>query len=425
MSLPLKNPQFLSYGSLGFALAFVGLPLYLYIPKYYAEELGVSLQTIGILIIFSRLIDTVQDPVIGYYCDKLKYKQTTRLSIMAISALFLIPFFYFLLHPATTDYRASWFFVTLTLCYTAYSFVTINYFSTAAELTKAYIPQTKLTTSREGFGLLGVALASALPSFLNMYYSPQTTYLLWFLIFSATCGVAFALLWKNVPFHSSAKNGKPQSIQFHFSTLAKNKKATLLTFIYFINSISAGIPAALVLFYIDEVIGTPHLAGYFLMFYFLGAVAAMPFWPKLTTLWGKKRLWLASMLLTVCVFLWSGFLGKGDVIPYFVVCLTSGIFLGVDLSTPPSMLADTLIEEQEKGLFFGLWTMVSKMSLALASGFSLILISSLGYESNGELEMGKETAVAISYGFFPCLFRLLAMVLLFRSTLDKENNETN
>lgn len=420
MARPLNTPQFLSYGSLGFALAFVGLPLYLYIPKYYAEELGVSLQSIGILIIFSRLIDTVQDPIIGYYCDKVRNHQISRLSIMMISAFFLVPFFYFLLHPMTTEYTAPWFFVTLTLCYTAYSFITINYFSTAAELTKAYIPQTKLTTSREGFGLLGVALASALPSFLNMYYTPQTTYFIWFLVFSGTCAVALTLLWKNVPFRGAAKNKKFQPLHFHFSTLVKNKKATLLTSVYFINSISAGIPATLVLFYIDEVIGAPHLAGYFLMVYFLGAVAAMPLWPKLTALWGKKRLWLVSMLLTVCVFLWAGFLGNGDIIPYFLVCLTSGIFLGVDLSTPPSMLADTLIGEQEKGLFFGLWTMVSKMSLALASGFSLILITSLGYESKGELEMGKGTIIAISYGFFPCLFRLLAMVLLYKSTLDNE-----
>lgn len=425
MARPLNTPQFLSYGSLGFALAFVGLPLYLYIPKYYAEELGVSLQTIGVLIIFSRLIDTVQDPAIGYYCDKLRNRQTSRLSIMTISAFFLAPFFYFLLYPMTTDYKASWFFITLTLCYTAYSFITINYFSTAAELTKAYIPQTKLTTSREGFGLLGVALASALPSFLNIYYTPQTTYFIWFLVFSGACAVALTLLWKNVPFSGSIQNSKFQPLHFHFSTLLKNKKATLLTSIYFINSISAGIPAALVLFYIDEVIGAPHLAGYFLMVYFLGAVAAMPLWPKLTNIWGKKTLWLVSMLLTVCVFLWAGFLGNGDIIPYFLVCLTSGIFLGVDLSTPPSMLADTLIKEQDKGLFFGLWTMVNKMSLALASGFSLILIASLGYESKGGLVMGKENIIAISYGFFPCLFRLLAMVLLYKSTLDNESNENS
>lgn len=422
MTQELKTPQFLSYGSLGFALAFVGLPLYLYIPKYYSEELGLSLQTIGLLIISSRLVDTVQDPLIGYYCDKLRSKKVPRLSIMIVSALFLIPFFFLLLQPMTVEYLAVWFFLTLTCCYTAYSFLTINYYACAAELTQAYIPQTKLTTSREGFGLLGVALASALPSFFNLYYEPQTTYLIWFVIFSFACVIALTLIGVNVPIKFFSRNEKLQPIHFHFSALRKNRDASLLTFVFFLNSISAGIPAALVLFYIDEVIQAPHMAGYFLMVYFIGAVVAMPFWPKLTAVWGKKSLWLASMLLTVCIFIWAGFLENGDIVPYFLVCLFSGIFLGVDLSTPPSMLADTLIKEQEKGLFFGLWTMVGKMSLALASGFSLILITSLGYETKGELTMGKETIVAISYGFFPCLFRLLAMLILYKSSLDTDKN---
>lgn len=419
MTQLLKTPQFLSYGSLGFALAFVGLPLYLYIPKYYGEELGVSLKTIGILIIFSRLIDTVQDPLIGHYCDSLKGRNVGRFKMMMTGAILLIPFFYLLLNPMTEMYRAVWFFVMLTCCYTAYSLLTINYFATAAELTKAYVPQTKLTTAREGFGLFGIALASALPSFLNMYYEPKTTYFIWFFVFSGACLLALFFVKRNVPFNSAKLSVEPKAIHFHFATLRRNKNATLLTFIHFINSISAGIPAALVLFYIDEVIREPAKAGYFLMVYFLGAVAAMPLWPILTDRLGKRKLWMLSMVLTVGVFLWAGFLREGDVVAYFMVCLFSGIFLGVDLSTPPSMLADTLVGEREKGLFFGLWTMVGKMSLALASGLSLIMITSLGYEMPGDLGMGKETIVAIAYGFFPCLFRLLAVLLLWKSPLDR------
>ena len=200
MQEKLTLSQYLSYGSLGFSIAFVGLPLYLYIPKYYSEQFGLSLQLIGFLIIFSRLIDTFQDPLIGYFCDTLRNKKVSRLKIMMFSTGCLIPFFYLLLNPISSDYIGLWFFISLSLCYTAYSFLSINFFTLAAELTADYIYQSKLTSAREGFTLIGVAVASALPSFLEINFEPKITYLIWFFvfIFASICGLT--LIWKSFSF---------------------------------------------------------------------------------------------------------------------------------------------------------------------------------------------------------------------------------
>ena len=47
------------------------LPLALFIPAFYADDLGVSLAAVGIAIAASRLLDVVTDPLIGVASDRL------------------------------------------------------------------------------------------------------------------------------------------------------------------------------------------------------------------------------------------------------------------------------------------------------------------------------------------------------------------
>ena len=65
------------YGWLGFALAFVALPLYVVLPHYYAIHFGVPLATLGALLLGARLMDAVIDPLLGRWSDGL-YRQSQR-----------------------------------------------------------------------------------------------------------------------------------------------------------------------------------------------------------------------------------------------------------------------------------------------------------------------------------------------------------
>lgn len=60
----------LRYGALGFALAFVALPLYVHLPAHYATAFGVPLASLGALLLAARALDAVIDPWIGRLCDR-------------------------------------------------------------------------------------------------------------------------------------------------------------------------------------------------------------------------------------------------------------------------------------------------------------------------------------------------------------------
>ena len=59
------------YGLMGLPLAFVALPLYVLLPNYYARNFAVPLATWGAALLAVRLFDTLIDPLLGRWADRL------------------------------------------------------------------------------------------------------------------------------------------------------------------------------------------------------------------------------------------------------------------------------------------------------------------------------------------------------------------
>ena len=57
----------LRYAALAVPLAFAGLPIYVTVPKFYAERQGMNLALLGALLLGVRLIDCFLDPLIGWW----------------------------------------------------------------------------------------------------------------------------------------------------------------------------------------------------------------------------------------------------------------------------------------------------------------------------------------------------------------------
>ena len=82
----LKKTQLFFYSSVNFPLAVVGLPLVLFIPPLYGE-LGLSLASMGFILMLARLSDVFTDPLIGLLSDKTKMKFFTEVVIPPDSTL--------------------------------------------------------------------------------------------------------------------------------------------------------------------------------------------------------------------------------------------------------------------------------------------------------------------------------------------------
>ena len=158
------------YGLLALPLSFAGLPLYLHIPDLYATEYGLSLATIGMLLLAIRLFDAFQDPIIGILTKDLKSDKSKLGRVVTFVCFMMAIGMYFLISPQGILPTYIWFAVFMLVCTSAFSILTIIYQSIGAVWKEGYHERTQITTTREAIGLIGVTLAALLPSVLMQFY---------------------------------------------------------------------------------------------------------------------------------------------------------------------------------------------------------------------------------------------------------------
>lgn len=399
----MKTTQLLAYGMLGLPLAFAALPIYVHVPRYYAEVAGIPLTLLGIILLGARLLDAGIDPWLGWLSDRLPRRK--------MIALALLPFgvgFVGLLNPPTT-HAEEWLIAALLLTYLGFSAATIAYQALGADSGSGSQQRTQLTAAREGFSLLGVVLAAALPSLLASNLNTGIARLAWILPPLLIIAAAITLFGTRTNTIAAVQRREPllPSVRKVFADAAFRR----LLAVFLINGIAAALPSTLFLFFVADVLQIERASGPLLALYFIAGAISLPLWVRLAAQYGRVAAWFASMLLSILAFASTSLLGSGDLWPFVVICLASGLALGADLTLPAAIAADLGERKGLTGAYFGVWNFVAKLNLALAAGLALPLLGALGYIPGNSAGLG---ALTFAYALLPLVFKTLAGILLWR-----------
>jgi Na+/melibiose symporter-like transporter len=401
-------PALLAYGFFGMPLAMAALPLYVHLPKFYGDHLGVPLAALGVLLLVLRLADGVLDPLLGAWSDRAR----SRKRLIALAVPLLAIGMAALFAPPVEGGAAllAWLGGALAVVYLAFSLATINHNAWGAELSSDPVERTRITAVREGLALVGVVVASVAPALMGGDGGEATglpRFAFAYALFLLLCAVITLGL-------APAAERSPDLRRFRFADMAAplaEPAFRRLLAAFMANGIASAIPATLVLFYIADVLQAEARQGVFLALYFIAGAAGMPLWVKLSAQIGKVPAWGVAMVVAIGAFVWAAFLGAGDTTAFALVCVLSGLALGADLALPPSLLADVIGRDgrmHATGTYFGLWTLATKLNLALAAGIALPLLGYLGY-APGARDPGAVHALALVYAAVPCVLKLGAV----------------
>ncbi len=412
-STSLNARALIAYGVFALPLSLLALPVYVQVPQLYAGSLGMPLAMVGTILLAARLLDAFADPLIGHWMDRVApAKGHAGFVLLSLPAM-LVGYLALFNPPVTASegpMLGLWFTASLVLVYLGYSMAMIAHGSWGASLTQHRGERARLTSTREGFALVGVMLASALPATAGLKAL--------MIAFVVMLGLATLLLLRAAPRASVRPAGEGHWREM-LSPLREARFRWLLA-VFAVNGIAAAIPATLFLFFASDRLQLPSQAGLFLVAYFVSAAIALPVWAKTSAAIGESRAWLIAMLLSVAVFVWTTQLEAGALLPFALICVLSGVALGADLALPPALLAGVIAAAghsgEREGAYFGLWTFTTKMNLALAAGIALPLLSWLGYVPGQPSDEGLR-ALVIAYALLPCVLKLAAAALLWRAPL--------
>jgi len=398
----MKRGQSLAYGVLGLPLAFAALPIYVHVPRYYAETTGLELALLGGILLGARLLDAFIDPWLGWLADRMARRRMLALSLWPFALGFVA-----LLNPPSRQ-AGPWLLGALALTYFGFSAATVAYQAWGADMGDDSPTRTRLTAAREGFGLVGVMLAAALPSVLAAGLNDGIQRLSWILppLLLLAAGVSFfgAGTGRSLP-------ASPERLRDSLRGALADPAFRRLLWVFVANGIAAALPATLFLFFVADVLALERASGPLLALYFVAGAASLPLWVRLSGRFGRVRAWGMAMLLAMVAFASTAQLNPGNVWLFALICLASGLALGADLALPAAIAADLGERQGRAGACFGVWNFVAKLNLALAAGLALPLLDLLGYRPGSPQGL---PALTFAYALLPLGFKLLAASLLWR-----------
>lgn len=415
-----KRLHLAQYSLLAIPLAFAGLPVYVHAPAFYALELGISLTGIGATLLALRIVDAVQDPLIGSLSDKLhRFRRYIIVAGMALLALG----FWIVFHPVA-GHPLPWFAAGILLCTTGFSVISINFHALGGLWTADATGRTRITSWREAVGLVSLLVAAVSPTLLGATDNARAAFHMLALLYIpllALCGFGF-LHWMG---HAVIQSPLSSGNLLPFSRLYNGWNIRFFG-IYFCNAFAGAIPAVLVIFFVNDRINASDMLGLFLVLYFLSGACAMPLWQWLAQQVGKQRAWMLSMWLAVITFIWASTLAEGDAAAYGIICALSGSALGADLALPPAIIADRIQQQQDQGLaarYFAILAFLSKAALAFATGITLPLLGMLGYQPGHVGNYGVTDYLSYAYALIPSLLKAVVAIWLWRfiQSIKEEN----
>lgn len=407
-ALPQRLP---AYSVFAAVLSGAGLPIYIYAPKYYADTFGVSLTALGAILFGLRLFDVVQDPILGWISERLHNRKKLALTAGAIIlALSMIGLF----AVAPPINPLWWFGLTITGLFTAFSFLTINFYAQgirkAAGLPKGHV---QLAAWRETGALLGVCIAAVIPTALiGLVATPFATFAFGFALIAL---IAAVLMW---PEWSGPTVQEPSPIR----DIISDPIARRLLILALVNATPLAVSSTLFLFFVETRLQAPGSEGGLLVLFFLAAALSAPLWSAGAQRFGEKRVLLLAMVLAVISFGYTLTLSAGDVIPFAIICVLSGATIGADLTLLPAMFAKRLaVVSPNGGQGFGLWSLVSKFTLAFAAVILLPLLEYTGFEA-GQTTAPEQalTMLTVLYALVPSVLKLVAIGLLAALKLEDD-----
>jgi len=418
----LATPILLVYGALALPLAALNLPLYVFLPTFWAGDVGLGLTAVGAALLAARLLDTVTDPLIGEWSDRTRLRLGRRRPWVIAGTPLVALGAWMLFHPPEGA-TALTLFVWSGVAYLGWTMVVLPFTAWGAELSSDYHERTRITTFREAFTIAGVAVGASLPALLGG--EVELGRILHWLAVGVVAVLPLCLIGvlRLIP-EAPPPAGRPARFWADFRYLWKNRPFRTLVLAFLLNSMANGLPATLFLLFAEQRLEAGAATGWLLLAYFLSGVLAAPAWLQLSYRIGKHRAWIWSIVWACLVFATVPLLGPGDVGWFFVICALSGASLGADLALPAAMQADvvdldrTLSGRSRTGFFFAVWSMATKLSMALAVGIAFPILGLAGFDAGGGNDATALWTLTLLYAVAPIPIKLAAAWLVQRYSLD-------
>lgn len=417
----LSLPRVLAFSSLSIPLAGVGLPLGVYLAPLYANEVGLGLELTGLLFMVLRFWDIFTDPVMGYLVDRYRSPWGRVRHWIALSVPILALATYFIYMPQKgvgPAYFAGWmllFYVGFTLLQTARS-------AWVPAIARDYDDRSRFFLWAEVVSVIAMLCLLAVPAILESLGMKvgrfgQVAIMGWALLISLPV-VAF-LSCAFVP-DDPMPGDQGKAMKFDMKAMLaalRNKYLGSVLLLELLAGTAVAVTSSNYLFVAEFVFGlSDGQSSLILMFFFIMAVAALPFWLQLAKRTEKAVAFRMAVLMSLISFGMYYIAGQiGGFWPLFIGAFFNGAAFSAPIVLTRSMAAD-IVElqaaktgENRSGIYYSLLTSAYKVGNSLAFGVGYLIVGQIaGFHPGKENEPEAIHGLLLVFCLLPGVLYALA-----------------
>ena len=399
-----------------------------YLMKFATDVLLIAPAVMGSIIAASRLWDAVSDPMVGYLSDRTRSRFGRRRVWMFGAA---IPMSLGLTAiwspPIGLDETAIvvWMAVALLFYETASTAFWVPHGAAGMELTPNHHERTRLWGWRQMIGVVGMMLGLVSLQVMNMAEDKR---LVAFVI-SMVAGVSVAIVvmwstWK-LPERADYQGRGGTHVVQSMLDVVRNPHSRLILIVFGIETFGAASIGMLVPYLVEYVVPMQAQMVPILLTYTVPQFVFAPLWMRLSSRVGKKRLWLASLVVTAVSFpLFMPIEQPG--IAIYLVAFLLGVAGGVGPVVAPSIQADIIdydeytTDQRKEGSYLAVWNFVRKAAGSVTALVTGWVLQATGYDAESA-QQSEEVKFAIRALFclLPAVCYAIGALLFTRFSLGE------
>ncbi|MCW5749204.1 MAG: MFS transporter [Alphaproteobacteria bacterium] len=406
-------------------IAGLGLPIVVYLPPFYADEMGLGLAAVGGIFMITRFFDVAVDPVFGLLADRCRTRFGRRKPWVAASLPILMLSVWMIFVPTGTvggGYVLAW----LLVMYVGWTFATISILAWSAELATDYDARTRVQGAYQAALMVGLIAVLVIPAAYELIGSPALRDKMrgvgWFIVVLLPVTFVLALTW--VPETKVVEHG-----HIHWraalAALVRSRPLRRLLLADLMVGLSSGVTGSLIVFVARDAFRLGDRSGVLMLIYFLIGCLAIPFWVWLSRRTEKHNALVWAQLYSVALMPLVLLVPAGDFWSALAVIALFGLPYASHRFLMKAMMADITDDDQattgrmRAGLYYGLLAMTEKIGLALAVGITYPLLAWIGFRTGESNDASAIRGLMLLFVLLPAGLHVLAALVLWRFPLGR------
>lgn len=425
----LSTAQLLAFGFPAMTHSFVALPIYSILPTYYAANTAVTLAQIGVIAGVSRIVDAVNDPVIGFLSDRTRTRFGSRKPWLFGAIIFCVAAIGSLFSPPAT---ATWlyFFLWSQLLYTGFTMFEVPRSAWGIEVSRNYDERTRVGTFVALFNIAGSLAFFSYPIIASAFTGSSkidgSTLAGISLIYMVLMPIGVLTCLAVVP-----KGERVEGPKIAFRDIArsvlKSPPARLFYSITVLWGLGQGAFVGVSFIFYTDYMKMAEFYPYIMATLFISEIIFLPLWSRLLRRFDRHRAWALCMaggaLFAPAILLIPP--GGDAIIALLALVVVRGFFTAPTNFLPGAVLGDVVDYDSlrsgqgKAGNLFAVQMVLIKIAMAVGGGVAFLILDFAQFKVGGANGATAFAALIGVYIGLPMVLHLSMAALAWRFPIDR------